>query len=162
MSLAAETRDAVRSHPFLFAALRAGVVNYRAAAEFLDLEGEIDAVATALRRFEAELPARESRSASVRVEMKSGIARTDDDDALLSVGEVAFSDEGGSLAALLATGDVDAAALAHALGRLTTAGVEVTAAAVGDDALAVVVGRRDAAEALRVVEATLADVPDRA
>ena len=35
MSLAAETREAVRTHPFLLDALRAGVVNYNAAAAWL-------------------------------------------------------------------------------------------------------------------------------
>jgi len=34
-SLAARTRDAVRDEPFLFDALRAGVLNYSAAARYL-------------------------------------------------------------------------------------------------------------------------------
>ena len=55
MSLASETRDAVRARPFLYDALRAGVVNYTAAARELDVDGEVDAVATALRRFAEEL-----------------------------------------------------------------------------------------------------------
>jgi len=162
MSLAAETRDAVRARPFLLAALRAGVVNYHAAADFLDLDGERDAVAAALRRFAADLPDRESRPASTRVEMQSGVTRTDDaTDALLAVGGTAFRADGGSLTALLATGDVGTDALSHVLDRLAAAGVEVTAAGVGDDALAVVVARRDGPEALRIVEDALASVPDR-
>jgi hypothetical protein len=162
MSLAAATRDAVRERPFLLAALRAGVVNYRAAADFLDLDGETDAVAAALRRFAADLPDHESRTASARVEMHSGVARTDDaTDALLAVGGTGFCADGGSLTALLATGDVGADALAHVLERLAAAGVAVTAAGVGDDALAVVVARRDGPEALRVVEDALVAVPDR-
>ena len=162
MSLAAATRDAVRARPFLLAALRAGVVNYRAAADFLDLDGETDAVAAALRRFAGDLPDRESRAASARVEMQSGVARTDDvTDGLLAVGGTAFAVTGGSLTALLATGDIGTSALAHVLERLAAAGVEVTAAGVDDDSLAVVVERRDGPEALRVVEDALASVPDR-
>ena len=49
MTVAAETREAVRDHPFLETALRAGVVNYTAAARFLDV-GEEEAVAAALRQ----------------------------------------------------------------------------------------------------------------
>lgn len=163
MSLAAETRDAVRARPFLLAALRADVVNYRAAADFLDIDGERDAVAAALRRFAADLPDRESRAASARVEMRSGVARTEDvADGVLVVGGTAFRADGGSLTVLTATGDVGTDALAHVLKRLAAADVEVTAAGVGDDALAVVVARRDGPEALRVVEDALASVPDRA
>ena len=55
MSLAAETRAAVRERPVLYDALRAGIVNYTAAAESLDLDGETDAIATALRRFAQSL-----------------------------------------------------------------------------------------------------------
>jgi len=43
MSVAERTRAAVREEPFLHDALRAGVVNYRAAARYLDV-GDEDAV----------------------------------------------------------------------------------------------------------------------
>ena len=66
MSLAAETRAAVRARPWLLEALRAGVVNYAAAAESLDVDGDTDSIATALdagyRLFDsAELYGNESR-----------------------------------------------------------------------------------------------------
>ncbi|MFB6155622.1 MAG: hypothetical protein ABEJ22_06975 [Haloferacaceae archaeon] len=161
MTLASDARDAVREHPFLLAALRAGVVNYRAAATFLDLDGDDDAVATALRRYATDLPGYETESRSVRVSMQSGIARTDDPtDALLSVGEAAFGAGGGSLTALVANGDVDARSLAASLARLDAVGVTVEAAAVGDDALVVVVSRRDGPTALRVVESAASAVPE--
>ncbi|MFT4958602.1 MAG: hypothetical protein ACI9EZ_001934, partial [Halobacteriales archaeon] len=51
MSLAERTREAARARPFLVEGLRAKVVNYTAAARFLDVDGEVDAVATALRRY---------------------------------------------------------------------------------------------------------------
>jgi len=54
MTVAADARAAVREHPFLETALRAGVVNYTAAARFLDVGAE-EAVAAALRRYAAEL-----------------------------------------------------------------------------------------------------------
>jgi hypothetical protein len=83
-----------------------------------------------------------------------------DAEAVLAVGAAAFAPGSGSLTGVIATGDVDAAALAHVLSRLETADVSVVAAAVGGESLAVVVERRDGADALRVVEAALERVPE--
>ncbi|EJN60150.1 DUF7523 family protein [Halogranum rubrum] len=165
MSLAADTRDAVREHPFLFDALRAGVVNHTAAADFLTLDGEREAVATALRRFSAELDEYETETRQVRVTMQSRVGveeghATNDADALLTLGGVAVAD-GGSQTAVLATGDVDTAGLAAVLDRLAVADVAVDAAAVAGETLLVVVGRRDGANAVRVVESALETVPTR-
>ncbi|WP_049924054.1 DUF7523 family protein [Halopiger djelfimassiliensis] len=162
MSLAAETRRAVEAHPFLRMALRAGVVNYTAAARFLDVEGETDAIATALRRYAEDLPdyAAESRDASVR--MESGIGPVDaggDCEPLLTVGGAGFGDCGGDLTAIVAAGTVDAAALATTLERLSAAGHSPTAAAVADGTMIVIVDRLEGANALRAVEDALAGVP---
>ena len=46
-------------------------------------------------------------------------------------------------------------ALRSVLGRLATEGIAVEAAGVGDEALIVVVGRRDGPDALRAVEDAL-------
>ncbi|ELZ34134.1 DUF7523 family protein [Halorubrum distributum] len=178
MSLAAETREAVRAHPFVRDALRAGLVNHSAAATWLaeraDLNGDPDAIAAALRRFREDLPAYETESRTASVTMRSGVGVVDDADdaadagagdsgaddagALLRVGDAAVVD-GGDRTAILATGDVDAAALADALGRLAAADVDVGAAGVAGDALVCVVPRRDGASAVRVVEAALEAVP---
>lgn len=153
MTLAADTRDAVRSRPFLYDALRAGVVNYSAAARFLDVEGETDAVVAALRRFAADLPDVDPGPGGA-VSMRSGLGEGDPDDALVVVGEMALVPDAGSLTALVAS-DGDAGALERALGRLRTAEVAVEAAAVGGGSLVVVVGRRDGPDALRAVEDAL-------
>jgi hypothetical protein len=174
MSLAAETREAVRARPFVRDALRAGLVNHSAAATWLaeraDLDGDPDAIAAALRRFREDLPAYETESRTASVTMRSGVGLVDDagdgdsdagdgdSDALLRVGDAAVVD-GGDRTAILATGDVDAAALASALGRLAAADVDVAAAGVTGDALVCVVSRRDGASAVRVVEAALEAVP---
>lgn len=158
MSLAAETRRAVRASPFLLAALRAGVVNYAAAARFLDVEGDEDAVATALRRFEAELPAHATESRSVRVTMESGLGVATGEP-ILAVGDHGLAPGAGSLTGVLATGDVDADALRAALARLDAEGVGVEAAGMAGEALLVVVGRREGPDALRAVESALAAVP---
>ena len=176
MSLAAETREAVRARPFVRDALRAGLVNHSAAATWLaeraDLDGDPDAVAAALRRFREDLPPYETESRTASVTMRSGVdvvgdgtttndgAGRDETDAgpLLRVGDAAVV-EGGDRTAILATGDVDAAALGDALGRLAAADVEVAAAGVAGDALVCVVPRRDGASAVRVVEAALEAVP---
>ncbi|WP_423996407.1 DUF7523 family protein [Halorubrum trapanicum] len=179
MSLAAETREAVRARPFVRDALRAGLVNHSAAAAWLaeraDLDGDPDAIAAALRRFREDLPAYETESRAASVTMRSGVDVVDDADdsdsaagdgdsgaaeadALLRVGDAAVVD-GGDRTAILATGDVDTAALADALGRLAAGDVDVAAAGVAGDALVCVVPRRDGASAVRVVEAALDAVP---
>ena len=164
MSLAEDARAAVRRHPFLLTALRAGVVNYTAAARFLDAEvggdADRDAVATALRRFAESLPEYDAADRRVRVSMRSGLGETDDpDDALLAVGGAALAPGEGSLTGVLAEGDVDAAALSAVLGRLLAEEVDVVAAGVGGDALCVAVERRDGPDAVRAVESALERVP---
>ena len=159
MSLAAETRRAASAHPFLVHALRAGVCNYTAAARFLDVDGDTDAVATALRRYADELPALETTDRRARVTMQSGVGPTEDGEAFLTVGDVGLgTDTGGDRTAILATGDLDAAALATILDGLAIEGVDVTAAGFADDHATVVVGRRDGANALRAVERALESV----
>ncbi|EMA36660.1 DUF7523 family protein [Halobiforma nitratireducens] len=163
-SLAARTREAIEGHPFLVAALRADVVNYTAAARFLgrenDLEGDVDAIATALRRYAEELPARETERRDVRVRMERGVdvcegeSRSDGAATLLSVGDIAIED-GGGRTAIVATGDIDASALAGTLRTLSVSGIEPDAAAVGRDTLLVVVDRLEGADAVRAVEDAL-------
>ena len=169
MSLAAETREAVRRRPVLFDGLRAGIVNYTAAAESLDIDGDTEAIATALRRFGESLSAADADASqeadrSLTVRMESGIDRVDAD-ALLAVDGAGFggdadtqpapdvADESPSLTAIHATGDVDSELLATVVDRLRIDEIEVHAAGVVDDALVVVVPRRSGATALRLVEA---------
>ena len=155
MSLAAATRDAVRERPFLYDALRAGVVNYTAAARTLDVDGDAEAIATALRRFAEELDDGPAHESDARVSMHSGLGRAGSPDAVLAVGDAAFAEGAGSLTGIVATGDLSPPALAEVLGRLRAADVAVDAAGVTDGALVVVVRRRAGPDALRVVEATV-------
>jgi hypothetical protein len=182
MSLAARTREAVRSHPFLYDGLRAGVINYTAAARFLDLGGEDgdtvgpesdepsvadapeEAVVAALRRYAEDLPDYSPAGTDARVSMESGLGAVEDGestDPLLMVGETALVPGEGDLTGILATGDVDATALAHVLDHLRAEEVAVTAAGVGGEALLVVVERRAGADAVRAVEAALSTAPAR-
>ena len=169
MSLAADTREAVRARPFLLDALRAGVVNYAAAAAWLTstagLDGDEEAVAAALRRFRDDLPAYAAAAHAASVSMRSGVgvvdglsATPEDADVLLRVGTAAIADAGDDTA-LLVTGDVGARTLAAVLDALIAVDVSVAAAGVAGDTLLVVVSRRDGATALRTVEATLERVP---
>lgn len=173
MSLAAETRAAARERPFLVTALRAGVVNFTAAAEWLAddvaLDGDTEAVATALSRFADDLPPLESTDRRASVSMRSGVGIVDvadaaetgvDSEPLLRVGDTAVVPEGDHTA-IVATGDVDATALSAALAVLAVGDVEVRAAGVADSTLVAVVGRRDGADAVRKVEAALERVPER-
>ena len=163
MSLAEETRDAVRDRPFLQEALRAGVLNYTAAARFLagDVDaatGEegVEAIATALRRYRESLPAYEESPRDARVTMQSGLGTVESsEDALLAVGDAAFAPDAGSLTGVVVNGEVDAGALGSVLGRLRTADVQPVAAGAADGALAVVVERLDGPNAVRAVETAL-------
>ncbi|WP_277541775.1 DUF7523 family protein [Haloarcula laminariae] len=155
MSLAAATRDAVRERPFLYDALRAGVVNYTAAARTLDVEGDTDAVATALRRFADELTDEPVYESEARVSMRSGLGRVEDGDGTLVVGDTRLREGAGSLTGIVASGDVSPPALADVLGRLRAGDIAVSAAGVGDGTLVVVVERRDGPDALRVVESAV-------
>jgi len=173
MSLAAETRAAVRARPWLLRALRAGVINYAAAAESLDVDGDADSIATALRRFAEDLSEPELTTRDVTVRMRSGVGlagvdvaesdsetgSTADAEALLSVGESAIVTSDGSLTAIVVDGDVDSKALAAVVERLAAENVVVDAAGVAGDELVVVVPRRDGANALRHVESALESVP---
>lgn len=159
MSLAAETRDAVRDRPFLFDALRAGVVNYAAAARELAVAEDTEAVATALRRFAADLPAPD-RSGDARVTMHGGLDRSaEGGDALLSLGESAYTAGTGQLTGVQAAGEVDAGALEAALGLLRTHDVPVEAAGIASGSLVVIVDRADAATAVRLVERAIEGGP---
>lgn len=164
MSLAGETREAVRARPFLLTALQAGVVNYSAAAKLLDLDGDPEAVATALRRFAEDLPDYDPQSRQATVRMRSGVGRVpaeSDGEPLLSVGDAGFSPaaDGGRLTAVVATGAVDADGLATVLRRLSAEAIGVESAGVGEASLVVVVDRRDGAGAVRAVEDALDRVP---
>lgn len=149
MSVAERTRRAVRADPALYDALRAGVVNYSAAARALDVEGDEESVATALRRFAEELEPRPEQDRRISVRLHRGVALDS-----TTFGGVDL-DAAGDATAIEATGDVDADALEAVLGRLRTAGIEVLTAGGGGDSLAVAVEQQEGADALRVVETAL-------
>lgn len=161
-SLAKHARGAVDSRPFLRDALRAGVVNYAAAARTLDVDGEEDALATALRRYADELPDYDEDARRSSVSMQSGIGELDDDadaaDALLTVNGTSYGD-GGNRTALVGTGDVDASVLAPVLHRLSVDDITPEAAGVADAGFVVIVGRREGAKAIRAVEDAIEHVP---
>lgn len=162
MSLAERTREAARRHPVLIEGLRTGVVNYTAAARFLDVDGEVDAVATALRRYAEELEPVERRECDARVTMHRGVGTPEGDgvdEPLFAVGGVPIVEDAGSDTAILATGDVTPAALSHVLGRLLVEGIDPEAAGVASGALVVIVEGRDGVDALRTVEDGLQSVP---
>ncbi|SEH40822.1 hypothetical protein SAMN05192561_101697 [Halopenitus malekzadehii] len=184
MSLAADTRAAVRAHPFLHDSLRAGVLNHAAAAEWLldhdpDLEGDPDAVATAIRRFGGNLEDVDHADVGASVSMRSGVDVVDraaivdgngrrnedgengqdgDTHPLAIVGDVAVV-PGGNRTALRVTGSVAPGVLGHATDRLRIAGIEVRVCAAGGEAVLLVVDRSAGVDALRVLEDALTTVP---
>lgn len=161
MTLAAKTRAAVRDHPFLHDALRAGIINYTATARYLDV-GETEAVAAALRRYADELESRDFRGdapnasssrGDVRVTMQSGLGIAKQGPPVLVVGDTRLVHNAGSLTAVLASGECSPPALRDVLGRCETHDLDVRAAGVASGTLLVVVPRRDGPDAVRQVEA---------
>jgi len=163
MSLAAATREAVRNQPVLYEALRAGVVNYTAAADSLDVEGDREAIATALRRFAADLAEPQAvGERSIRVRLHSTVEAVGSD-ALLAVDGAGLrvsdepSDEPGELGldgrtAVRVTGDVDTRLLSVVLARLRIAEIPVAAAGSTDEAMVVVVPRREGPTVVQLIE----------
>lgn len=170
MSLAAETRAAVRRRPVLYDGLRDGIINYTAAAESLDLDGDREAVATALRRFAAELSDDEpastpSSSRSITVRLHSTCESVEVPNTLLAVDGTGFGQPAGKstgdnnsivdtdgLTALRVTGDVDARLLTEILNRLRIAGIPVAASGLIAEMMVLVVPRRDGPTAVQLVE----------
>ncbi len=152
MTVASDTRAAVRAHPFLYDGLRAGIINYTAAARFLDI-GETEAVGAALRRYAEELDEYEQETGRASVSMHSGVAKSDDSDGLLTIGETTFTADGGDYTAVTASGEFEATLLGTILNRLRTAEIDVIAAGGTAGSATVVVDRRAAPDAVRIVEA---------
>ncbi|MFP9193516.1 DUF7523 family protein [Natronosalvus vescus] len=155
LSLAAETRQAVDAHPFLRNALRAGVLNYTAAARFLAVDGDVDAVATALRRYADDLESPAASEQNVRVRMQSGVGPVDDPEkALVSIGTTTLGTDGleTPYTAILTTGEVGSRALATALETLSIADIDVIVAGGDADSMVLVVDRLEGANAVRAVE----------
>lgn len=152
MSLAEATRAAARAHPFLLDALRAGVVNYTAAARFLDV-GDPDAVAAALRRFAEDLDGYDHPgAASLQVRMERGFGSGGDAEPVLTVGDLTLAPNAGNLTAIVVRGDLDAKRFATILARLDAADVSVEAAGVGEDHGFVVVPGPAGPGALRAID----------
>lgn len=155
LSLAAETRQTVDAHPFLHNALRVGVLNYTAAARFLAVDGDVDAVATALRRYADDLDTPAAAGRDVRVRMQSGVGPVDDpENALVSVGTTALGTSGSDTpyTAILATGEIGPRALTTALESLSIANIDVFAAGSDAETMVLVVDRLEGANAVRAVE----------
>jgi len=148
-SIAARTRRAVDRTPSVRQALRAGVLNYTAAARRLDLDADPDAVASALRRYEADLPPLEASERTVRVRMDGR-----PDESLLSVaGE---DGETADQTALLLTGALGPGPFGRAVAALAAASLVVTGAGYVEEQAVILVPDADGSAALQVVESVLA------
>ncbi len=149
MTVAEQTREHARRHPFLYEALRAGVLNYTAAARFLDI-GDEETVAAALRRYEEEL-AYEAPTNDVRVTMETGLG-PGEGDPLLAVGETSLVAGEGSLTGVLVTGNVSLDLFSRVIGRCIAESIPVEAAGYTTAALIVVVERRDGPQTIELIE----------
>lgn len=152
MSIAAATRNAVDREPFLRLAIRAGVVNYSAAARYLDV-GDPDAVAAALRRLAEELPPVERTDPACRIRVRRGARIVEhEDDAVLRVGEMGVAVDDGELAVLIVVGELTAAIVGSMLYSLAATDIDVPAAGWAGEQLVIACPSNDAVAALRTIE----------
>lgn len=152
MTVAATTREAIRDWPFLELALRAGIVNFTAAARFLDC-GETDAVAVALRRYAEEIGEIEHPEPTARVSMQSNIEQTSSqENAILTIASTNFSINDGSLTAIIGEGNIGSSDLEWLLGKMRIESIEVVAAAAGPESAVIIVPRSSAPNTLRIIE----------
>jgi len=129
MSLAAETRRAVDRHPFLRPPCKPASPTAPPLPVISISMARSTLLRTALRRYAEELLTYETESRDVRVRMSVGFGPLDGGDergtstagdgAIVTVGGTAFGPRGGDRTAIVATGDVDTAALAAVLARLS-------------------------------------------
>ncbi|MFB6112370.1 MAG: hypothetical protein ABEJ35_07535 [Halobacteriaceae archaeon] len=161
MTLAARTRDTIRDRPFMLLALRAGVLNHAAAARALDIDGQTEAIATAIRRFGQTLEPADAADRSVTVRLRRGVGWGTDDgsESLLSVGGVAIGGRG-DYTALLATGEVSPELLAVGIQRLAATERPAVAAGSGQETLVLLVPEGHGPDALRTLEATVETTPE--
>ena len=146
-SIAEATRRAVDSTPYLRQALRAGVLNYTAAARQLDVPGETEAVASALRRYADELPPTEAADGSVRVRMERGVSPD-----RLAVSGVTAS---GDLTAIVLEGETNTGLFGRVLSALVATEVPLRGGGFVEGIGIVLVPRGDGSTALRTVEAVI-------
>ena len=160
MTIAEETRQAVRRHPFLLDALNAGVVNYTAAARYLDI-GDEEAVAAALRRFAADRPVsdRDTRDVRIRVRRGVGPCSGDIETPLLVVGDERFG-EGGELTAISVTGSLDPWYIACVSMHVGIADISLHGWGWIGDEWVLITDSAGTADVIRILEETVAPVPD--
>ncbi len=147
-SIAAKTRRAIDQRPSLRHALRAGVLNYTAAARLLEIDGDTGAVASALRRYASELPPLGSRDHSIRVRMERDVSPE-----ALTLFDTHPGDE--NLTAITLEGTLDPTVFARVLSSISAGDVTVKGAGQLEDQGVVLVADADASRALRLVEAAI-------
>ncbi len=140
MSLAASTRRKVKNTPYLYDALRAGIVNYSAAARMLDLEGEDTAVSVSLQRLSKDLSPLEMSSVDANITINS--------------------DEVKQRVKILIEGSVDAKILSHLILVCHMNEIHVREASMEDKKINIVVGWKDGPNSLRLIEMALLSVPE--
>ena len=138
MSLAAITRRAVRKTPYLYDALRAGIVNYSAAARMLNLEGQDAAISVSLQRLSKELPPLEVASIDANITISS--------------------DETKQRAKIVIEGPVDAKALSHLILVCHMNEIRIIEASVVMGEIDIVVEWKDGPNSLRLIERALESI----
>ena len=138
MSLAAITRRAVRKTPYLYDALRAGIVNYSAAARMLNLEGQDAAISVSLQRLSKELPPLEVASIDANITISS--------------------DETKQRAKIVIEGPVDAKALSHLILVCHMNEIRIIEASVVRGEIDIVVEWKDGPNSLRLIERALESI----
>ncbi len=133
------------------------MVNYRAVARAIDVSGDVDAVATAIRRYAEELApvAEDSDPPTIRIERPVRITTAPDATGLLSVGDttVQSGTDGAAAALLVSRGHAyPPRQLAADILALETNDLTPQAVGLGQTTAVIVVAQTDGPDAIRVLE----------
>ncbi|WP_415487561.1 hypothetical protein [Candidatus Hikarchaeum yamanae] len=139
MSLAAITRREVRKTPYLYDAIRAGIVNYSAAARMLDLEGQDTAVSVSLQRLNKELPPLEMERIDANITISS--------------------DETNQQVKIMVEGPVDAKILSHLILVCHMNEIRIIEASISRGEIQIVVEWKEGPNSLRIIERALESIP---
>lgn len=151
MSLASRTRDTVKKYPCIHQALRAGVINYSAAARYLPVSGDTEAIASALRRYAEELPDPTPKPIDVSITMHTSYP-----DQLSGLpAETPDTNEEGSITWLCVSGDITPVLVGSVLLGCKSHEIPVQTVSANDGTALISVPQSAGAAALRCIEHVL-------
>lgn len=151
MSLASRTRETIQNFPCIHEALRVGVINYSAAARFLPVAGDTEAIASALRRYENHLSGPANQSRDISISMHSSYPS---EQAGLTE-ETPYDTDTETVTWLCVSGDISPTVVGSLLLGCKSHDIRVNAVSANEGHAVICVPRSSGTSALRCIESVL-------